>query len=89
MTKAIPYLALAFSSLLPLAQSQETPASPAQPATAANADTSKTGEHKDTDKDTAPIPPEKSSVTHHELAIGGKSLKYTATAGTLLHPRRR
>jgi hypothetical protein len=48
---------------------------PAQPA-AANADASKTGEHKDTDKDTAPIPPEKSSVTHHELAIGGKSLKY-------------
>ena len=28
--------------------------------------------------------PEKSSVTHHELAMGGKSLKYTATAGTLL-----
>ncbi len=35
-------------------------------------------------KTTRLIPPEKSSVTHHELAIGGKSLKYTATAGTLL-----
>ena len=23
-------------------------------------------------------------MTHHELALGGKSLKYTATAGTLL-----
>ncbi len=32
----------------------------------------------------APIPPERSSVTHHELTLGGKSLKYTATAGTLL-----
>src|SRR3954447_19284661 len=32
----------------------------------------------------APIPPEKSSVTHHDLSMGGKSLKYTATAGTLL-----
>src|SRR3569833_3601150 len=32
----------------------------------------------------APIPPEKSSVTHHELSMGGKPLKYTATAGTLL-----
>jgi len=31
-----------------------------------------------------PIPPEKNSVTHHELSLGGKSLKYTATAGTLL-----
>jgi carboxypeptidase C (cathepsin A) len=32
----------------------------------------------------SPIPPEKTSVTHHELNLGGKSLKYTATAGTLL-----
>jgi len=32
----------------------------------------------------APIPPERSSVTHHELTMGGKTLKYTATAGTLL-----
>ncbi len=40
-------------------------------------------EQKEAPKDT-PIPPEKSSVTHHELSMGGKSLKYTATAGTLL-----
>jgi carboxypeptidase C (cathepsin A) len=40
-------------------------------------------EQKDAPKET-PIPPEKSSVTHHELSLGGKSLKYTATAGTLL-----
>lgn len=40
-------------------------------------------EQKDAPKET-PIPPEKSSVTHHELMLGGKSLKYTATAGTLL-----
>ncbi len=32
----------------------------------------------------SPIPPEKSAVTHHELSAGGKALKYTATAGTLL-----
>ena len=38
---------------------------------------------KEAPKET-PIPPEKSSVTHHELNLGGKSLKYTATAGTLL-----
>ncbi len=39
---------------------------------------------KDKDKDAAPIPPEKPSVTHHELSLAGKPLKYTATAGTLL-----
>ena len=32
----------------------------------------------------APIPPEKSSVTHHTMTLGGKQLAYTATAGTLL-----
>ena len=31
-----------------------------------------------------PIPPEKSSVTHHEITVNGKTLRYTATAGTLL-----
>lgn len=30
------------------------------------------------------VPPERSSVTHHELAVNGKTLRYTATAGTLL-----
>jgi len=30
------------------------------------------------------IPPEKSSVTHHDMDLDGKSLHYTATAGTLL-----
>jgi carboxypeptidase C (cathepsin A) len=34
----------------------------------------------------APIPKETSSVTHHELILGGKTLKYTATAGTLHIP---
>ncbi len=44
-------------------------------------------DHKDADKDKdkeSPIPPEKSSITHHEFTASGKSLKYTATAGTLL-----
>ena len=81
MKKTFALLALAFLSLLPIARSQETPTPPAT-------DASKPAEHrdaaKDADKDAAPIPPEKSSVTHHELAIGGKTLKYTATAGTLL-----
>ncbi len=31
-----------------------------------------------------PVPPEKTSVTHHDLTLEGKPLHYTATAGTLL-----
>jgi carboxypeptidase C (cathepsin A) len=53
---------------------------PTPPVNAERKDT----DHKDGEKDAAPIPPEKISVTHHELALSGKTLKYTATAGTLL-----
>ena len=38
-------------------------------------------EHAD-DKDAKPT--ERTSVTHHELTLAGKTLRYTATAGTLL-----
>jgi len=31
-----------------------------------------------------PIPPENNSVTKHELSLNGKTIRYTATAGTLL-----
>ena len=48
-------------------------------------DQHKDSDHKDSDKDKdTAIPPEKTVATHHELALGGKTLKYTATAGTLL-----
>jgi len=43
-----------------------------------------TGGEEQKDAKEAPVPPEKISVTHHELSMGGKALKYTATAGTLL-----
>ena len=33
-----------------------------------------------------PIPPEKNSVTSHEMTLGGKTIRYTATAGNLLIP---
>jgi carboxypeptidase C (cathepsin A) len=71
-------LLLNFSLVAPAAWPQETrnpeahPAQPPQPGE----------QHKETE--TAPIPPEKSSVTHHEMTLGGRSLRYTATAGTLL-----
>lgn len=33
---------------------------------------------------TTPVPPEKNSVTEHDLTLGGKTIRYTATAGNLL-----
>ncbi|HEX4287226.1 MAG TPA: peptidase S10 [Terracidiphilus sp.] len=41
-------------------------------------------QHKDADKVDLPVPPEKPVATHHEITLGGKTLKYTATAGTLI-----
>jgi carboxypeptidase C (cathepsin A) len=39
---------------------------------------------KHDDEKTAPIPPEKTSATHHDMTLGGRGIHYTATAGTLL-----
>ncbi|MGA9586145.1 MAG: peptidase S10 [Terracidiphilus sp.] len=71
-------LSLPSSRLRAAAQERPAPAQQTPPQTHSGPE-----EQKDAPKDT-PIPPEKSSVTHHELILGGKSLKYTATAGTLL-----
>jgi carboxypeptidase C (cathepsin A) len=71
-------VALAWFFLFPALTAQETRT--AAPAAAAVAETHK---DKEADKET-PIPPEKAVATHHELALSGKTLKYTATAGTLL-----
>src|ERR1700740_1930937 len=57
------------------AQEQHPPAQQPQ----ANQD-----QHKDSDKENAPVPPERSVPTHHEATLAGKTLKYTATAGNLL-----
>ena len=69
-------IALAPIFLSPAAPAQETKSS--TPASASGAD-----QHKDADKET-PVPQEKPVSTHHELVLGGKTLKYTATAGTLI-----
>ena len=39
-------------------------------------------QHKDAEN--LPIPPEKPSVTHHDISLGGRKLQYAATAGTLI-----
>ena len=56
----------------PLAQPQRAPAN----ATLANP--------ANPDRPGTPIPPEKNSVTSHEMTLGGKTIRYTATAGNLL-----
>ncbi len=70
-------VALTLLFLNPFASAQET-RPPAQSA-AAGAE-----QHKDSEKEATPIPPEKAVTTRHEMTLGGKTLKYTATAGTLL-----
>ncbi|MGB6691391.1 MAG: peptidase S10 [Terracidiphilus sp.] len=71
---AFVFVALSASLLVPIDRAQERPA--AQPPAA-------TADHKEPEKET-PIPPEKTVATHHDMTLDGKSLKYTATAGTLL-----
>ena len=39
---------------------------------------------KDKKKDEKPIPPEKTSVSHGSVDIGGRAVRYSATAGTVL-----
>ena len=75
-------IALASFFLSPVARAQEVHNSPAQPP-AAGTEKQK-DKDKDAEKEATPIPAEKLVATHHELALGGKTLKYTATAGTLL-----
>jgi carboxypeptidase C (cathepsin A) len=70
---------LASFFLFPTAPAQEIHNSTQPPATGAEQH-----KDKDADKEATPLPPEKPVATHHELALGGKTLKYTATAGTLI-----
>jgi carboxypeptidase C (cathepsin A) len=50
---------------------------------AANPATAAQGQNPQ-DRPTLPIPPEKNSVTQHDVMVDGKSIRYSATAGNLL-----
>jgi carboxypeptidase C (cathepsin A) len=50
----------------------------------AASDSSPTNEASATKKTDSPIPKEESTVTHHQVNIGGKDITYTATTGNLL-----
>ena len=71
-----PLVAAVPFALLTAARAQETTPPATPPAAAPEG-------QKEAPKE-APIPPERAVATHHELDLGGKSLKYTATAGTIL-----
>jgi carboxypeptidase C (cathepsin A) len=71
-----------FAAVVSLFLCSAAPAQDTRPAAQPPASASDT--HKDADKDTTPVPPEKPVATHHEFTLGGKTLKYTATAGTLI-----
>jgi carboxypeptidase C (cathepsin A) len=66
---------------VPLVAQERT--APQQPQAQQSQQAHQGGDEQKDAKET-PVPPEKNSVTHHELSMGGKSLKYTATAGNLL-----
>jgi carboxypeptidase C (cathepsin A) len=78
-------VALASLYLTVEAPAQETRQSTPAVAPDAEQHAAAADQHKDkeADKET-PVPPEKPVATHHELALNGKTLKYTATAGTLI-----
>jgi carboxypeptidase C (cathepsin A) len=76
---------VAFTLAAPASAQETRP--PAQPqAQAAEAEPhGDADQHKEKapEKET-PVPPEKPISTHHEMTLNGKTLKYTATAGTLV-----
>lgn len=72
-THAIPLLVAAFFILTASAQRAVSPELPTTPAAEEKAPPA-----------TLPIPPETVVTTDHELPLDGKTLKYAATAGTLL-----
>ena len=59
-----------FAAPLAHAQQISTPTPPVNPA--------------NLEKSLVPVPAVKNSVTEHELSLGGKVIRYTATAGNLL-----
>jgi carboxypeptidase C (cathepsin A) len=83
-TWAIAILALTFPAAQILMAQEQHPTAPAT-APAATEETRVVARGSSaTETANTPIPAEKPVVTHHELTLGGKLLKYTATAGNLL-----
>ena len=71
------------AAILPISGAQEQRPAP-QPTQAPAPGQPSGDQHKEGDKDNAPVPPEKPVATHHEMTLDGKTLKYTATAGNLI-----
>ena len=76
------FIMAVFALAAPVAAQQRRTGT-APPAREEGSETAKTDDKdKDKDKDKEkPVKEEKPSVTHHEIVLGGKPLRYTATAG--------
>jgi carboxypeptidase C (cathepsin A) len=73
-----------FALLLSAALFSPTLLPQAPPHAAATADEPQAGHAPDHADDKDPKPLERTSVTHHEINAAGKTLRYTASAGTLI-----
>lgn len=83
-------LLLSSLAIVPAARAQETRPNPDQ----RNQEQQRSQEPRSTDQRNqqgdqqreheTPVPPEKASVTHHDITLNGRLLHYSATAGTLL-----
>jgi carboxypeptidase C (cathepsin A) len=76
--------ALAAVLLLPLAAASPHLAHAAEDAPQKAENTRESTDRKDGDKAETPVPPESASASRGEVEVGGRSIAYTATAGTLL-----
>src|SRR5712692_1886702 len=69
-------------------QGQGQPSSGQQPTTPTTTTTttqtgSQTGQPRPPQERPSPVPEEIPVITHHEITVGGKTLKYTATVGMM------
>jgi carboxypeptidase C (cathepsin A) len=80
-------LALLLIILVPLALTAQRPERPGSPAAEPERSGERTGGSRaasEVSKFVVPRPEEKLSTTHHQITLGGATVAYTATAGTLL-----
>ena len=75
LLRVFAFAALVLVCSLPTLRAQEQPRRPDEPHAA---------DASNKPEPTPAVPPEKTSVTHHDLTLDGKPLHYTATASTLL-----
>ncbi len=80
----LPLASLALATLLALGVQPLHAADETKDAPKAQADKGDKDKNEKSDKDEQPVPPEHAVSTKHSVRIGGRTVNYTATAGTML-----